>query len=127
MVEYKHEYDDIIIKHLYDDGDGFGSYCTFTSLYRAIDREYPGVSRTTVQRHLNKMVEKGILYKYDNNGPDDYRKPHLERWRKRTFYSLSGDAQWDLEDGWAHGRFLRVETNREPRRHTIPTLIHHRQ
>jgi hypothetical protein len=121
MVEYKHEYDEIIIKYLYGDGESF--FQTFGRLFRLMQESgYPGISKTTLQRHLNKMLRQGILIKYEREAGPDF----AER-IKRVLYGLSADAFWDFQDGWAHGRFLRVETNREPLRRTIPTLIHHRQ
>jgi hypothetical protein len=124
MVQYKHEYDDIIIKHLYgggSDGEGghhYDCFETFGAIFRLMKKSgYPGISKTTLQRHLNKMLNQGILIKYEGDESPDFAQRI-----KRVLYGLSGDAYWDFQDGWAHGRFQRVETKREPRSHH-----HHRR
>jgi hypothetical protein len=54
--------------------------------------------------------------------------PNFAQRIKRVLYGLTPDAYWDFQDGWAHGRFRRVETNREPRRRRNTTTDdHHRR
>jgi hypothetical protein len=49
----------------YSDKPGINVCLSFSKIYRAVrDGGYPGVSRTTVQRHLDKMIDKGTLVRW---------------------------------------------------------------
>jgi DNA-binding transcriptional ArsR family regulator len=41
---------------------------SFSKLYRVIKESYPTVSRTTIQRHLNRMVREHVLIRYPKGG-----------------------------------------------------------
>ena len=63
MVAYKHDINDIIIKALawLPGGWEYGEHlsiatATFTMLFGLIKRTNPTTSKTTLQRHLDKMV-----------------------------------------------------------------------
>ncbi|MGA9297460.1 MAG: hypothetical protein WBV72_08650, partial [Nitrososphaeraceae archaeon] len=52
---------------------------SFSKLYRAIRKAgYPTVSRTTVQRHLNRLLKEHVLVKY----------PKISRRYNETLYGL---------------------------------------
>ena len=86
---YRYRYDDIIVAFIkskqkdffkdtelekvlgnytiisYSDKPGLNVCFSFSKIYRAVrDGGYPGVSRTTVQRHLDKMVGRGTLVRW---------------------------------------------------------------
>jgi hypothetical protein len=49
----------------YSDKPGLNVCFSFSKIYRAVrDGGYPGVSRTTIHRHLNKMVDRGTLVRW---------------------------------------------------------------
>jgi hypothetical protein len=114
MVAYRHACDDIIIKALAWSPGGwmYGEHLnviasTRKRLFELIQRTYPTISETTFHRHLDKMIEHGIL-----------TRDAVQLWPsqdagtgKRTFYHLSRDAYVNIRDSQ---RFPRVKSNREP-------------
>ncbi|MGA7542894.1 MAG: hypothetical protein WBW34_07515, partial [Nitrososphaeraceae archaeon] len=63
----------------------------FTNIYRGVSKTYPNVSRTTVQRHLNKMADVRINLvtksKTDVSG---------HRWHNETYYPLSDKSKLEM-------------------------------
>jgi hypothetical protein len=119
MVAYRHDIDDIIIKSLasspggwVDDDESlwivFGTFGTFNRLFEVIKRTYPGISKTTFQGHLDKMVEHGVL----RNFTAGLSRPPDVGTAKRTLYLLTKDTYINIRD---NNRYPTIRSNREPR------------
>lgn len=119
MVAYRHNIDDIIIRELasspggwVDDDESlwivFGIFGTFNRLFEVIKRTYPRISKTTFQRHLDKMVEHGLL----RNFTAGLLRPPDVGTAKRTLYLLTRNTYFNIRD---RERYPRVRSNREPR------------
>jgi hypothetical protein len=119
MVAYRHDIDDSIIEALASSPRGwvdddaslwivFGTFGTFNRLFEVIKRTYPGISKTTFQGHLDKMVEHGVL----RNFTAGLLRPPNVGTSKRTLYRLTRDTYINIRDS---NRYPRVKSKREPR------------
>lgn len=81
MVEYKEDYDRVIVNAIYRT-DRLGEY-SFTDIYNIVRQSKwgnPNVGKDTVQRHLNKLVEEDKVL---------VRLPKGGRRYNKTLYMIS--------------------------------------
>jgi hypothetical protein len=87
---HKIEYDSVILEVLdssfVEIHDGYRPWMNFTDLLRRVQQIYPEINDVTLDRHLIKMHEQGILIRY---GPDKSKLPREVSRRDRTFYRIN--------------------------------------
>lgn len=96
-MPYKHEYDHIIVSGL------IKGKLNFSQIYQLLlNKSYPGISETTVSRHLTKLVDDGMVQKD--------KQPN--RSHNEVYYSLSLATKLELE---FFDSFEPIKSYREPR------------
>ena len=106
-MKYEHTIDGLIQKRLRNAVQPMH----FTSIYSGVSRTFPHVSKTTVQRHLDKMADSEINLIVKSKANISGR-----RWHNETYYALSDKSKSEIK---YFGDIQPIKSNREARKSKI--------